>query len=165
MIKHPITSTNAGDEVFVDLIKSPAGITISRQPHIVNLAKELLRTVNPKKRNATIEFDLGRNIGNCEIVETTDKDYIIYAKPVRQSDFRRFVRRRNPEQTSFITITLHHHSDGSYELYDAWFGRNVPGLPGSETETDASKTFWENHAIVLDGYPLQNQTITTTCPY
>jgi len=165
MIKHPITKTINGDEIFVDLIKSPAAITIARQPHMLNLAKELIQTLNLKGKNTTIEFDMGRNIGNCEIVETTEKDYIIYAKPLHQKDFKRFVRRRSPEQTRFITITLHFHESGVYELHDAIFGRNTPGLPGSDTETAKSRAFWEAHAIALDGHPLQSQTITTSCPY
>lgn len=165
MIKHPVAKTQDGTPVYVDLIKSPASNTISHQPHVVTLISEVLATTSPQGKKSTIEFNFGRTIGNCEIVSTSEKDHIMYAKPLGRDTFFRFVRRRQPEQTSFITIILLLDSDGDYELHDVWMGRDMPGMPGSNNETSESKDFWENHAWVLEGFPVQNRTLTLTSPY
>jgi hypothetical protein len=165
MIKHPIANASDGNEIFVNLIDSPASIAIARQPQLVTFAKEIIALTKLKKKNIILEFDMGRNVGNCDIVETTDKDFIVYAKPLRQNGFRRFVRRRAPVQTSLVTLILHFHDGEGYELHDAWFGSNTPAMPGSQEETKDSKTFWASHALVLDSYQLQSKTLTTVCPY
>lgn len=165
MIKHPVAATKDGTQVYVDLIKSPASTTISQQPHVVTLIREVLSTIAPQGKTSTIEFDFGRNIGNCEVVATTEKDHIMFAKPQGRDMFFRFVRRRQPEQTSFVTIVLKLDSDGDYELNDVWMGRDMPALPGSGGETDISKAYWETHAWVIEGFPLQNRTLTLTQPY
>ena len=89
----------------------------------------------------------------------------MYAKSLNRETFSRFVRRRQPEQTAFITIVVRKDSDGEFELTDAWFGRDMPALPGSDNETTKSRTFWESHALILEGHPVQSKTLTLTCPY
>jgi hypothetical protein len=165
MIKHPIADTKDGIAVYVDLIKSPASVNISQQPHIVTLIKELLKSVAVAGGSVTLEVDFGRNIGNTDIVETTEKDHIVYAKRIKHDAFTRFVRRRTPKPTSFVTITLHKDTDGDYELFDAWIGRSVPPMPGGKDEAADSKDFWAHHALIIEGQSIQTRTLTLTCPY
>jgi len=165
MIKHPVANTKDGTQVYVDLIKSPASTTISQQPHVVTLVREVLSTISPQGKKSTIEFDFGHTIGNSDIVGTTEKDHIMYAKPQGRDIFFRFVRRRQPEQTNFVTIVLLLDDDGDYELRDVWMGRDMPAMPGTSHESADSKEYWETHARVIEGYPLQNRTLTLTRPY
>jgi hypothetical protein len=165
MIKHPIANTRDGIAVYVDLIRSPASINISREPHIVALIKELLKSTGVTGKTVTLEVDFGRTIGNTDIVETTEKDHIVYAKRIKHDTFTRFVRRRIPLPTTFVTIILHKDDDGDYELYDAWIGRKAPSMPGSDSETSESRNFWANHALIIEGQPLQTRTLTLTCPF
>ncbi|HEU4914005.1 MAG TPA: hypothetical protein VFT16_01175 [Candidatus Saccharimonadales bacterium] len=165
MIKHPIAKTLNGTDVYVDLIRSPASATISQQPYIVILIKEMLRHVSPKGQHSVIEFDFGRIIGSCDIVSTGAKDHIMYAKPINRDTFYRFVRRRQPEQTACITIVVRKDDEGDFELLDTWFGKDMPGMPGASNENDESKEFWQHHAIVLEGHPVQSKTLTLTCPF
>jgi len=164
-MKHPVANTSDGAAVYVDLIQSPASISISRDPHIVTLIKELLAIKRIAGRTLTLEVDFGRNVGNTDIVETTEKDRVVYAKRLKQETFTRFVRSRIPLPTSFITIILRKDAAGDYELYDAWLGPNVPSLPGTTTETAESKDFWMNHAFVIEGQSLQTRSLTLTCPF
>jgi len=164
-MKHPITKTHKGIPIYVDLIKSPASTSISQQPHLVTLVKELLNATNLNKPTVVIEYDFGRNIGNCDVIETTEKDHIVYAKRVKQENFARFVRRRNPAPSTFITAVLKLDSDGEYELHDIWIGRSIPPMPGTELETKESKDYWANHALVFEGQSLQLRSLTTVCPY
>ncbi|HSD56195.1 MAG TPA: hypothetical protein VLA92_03515 [Candidatus Saccharimonadales bacterium] len=165
MIKHPLATTLSGMPVYVDLINSPASNTIAQQPHISKLISEVLAAIKPKGKSPVIEFDFGRTIGTCDVVATTDKDIVMYAKPLKQDAFFRFVRRRHPEQTQYLTISLRQDSNNEYELYDVWMGRDLPAAPGSERETAESKPFWNTHAWVLDSHPVQHKTLTTTQPY
>lgn len=165
MIKHPVASTRHGATVYVDLINSPASSTISYQPHIVTLIKDLLSRTDLKAGESTVEFDFGHDIGSCEVVKTTEKDHIMYAKPINRPAFYRFVRRKQPDPTSFVTVIVRGDENGEYELLDTWFGRNMPAIPGAENETDQSRAFWATHAIILEGHPIQNKTLTLTCPY
>jgi hypothetical protein len=165
MIKHPITTTLSGIPVYVDLIKSPASATIAQQPHLVHLIKEMLETVKVSGDTVSIEHDFGRNIGNTDVVSTTEKDTILYAKRTKHEAFARFVRRRTPAPSSFISIVLKRDDDGEYELRDTWVGNLTPPFPGTEEATDESKIYWLEHALILEGQPIQVRTLTKTCPY
>lgn len=165
MIKHPITNTLNGTPVYVDLIKSPASVSIAQQPHLVYLIKEALETTKVKGDTVTIEHDFGRNIGNSDVVKTTEKDTILYAKRIKHDTFSRFVKRRTSAPSPFISIVLKKDSDGEYVLYDTWVGKLAPPFPGAEDATDESKAYWEEHALVLEGQPIQVRTLTKTCPY
>lgn len=164
-MKHPITTTRNGIPVYVDLIKSPAGTNISQQPHLVTLIKEFLPRSNVTKAKMSIEYDFGRNIGNCEVIETGGKDQIVYAKHVKRDNYIRFVRRKFPKPSTYITVLLERDADGEYALTETWIGQRMPPFPGTTEETEESRTYWENHAFVLEGQPIQFRSMTTTCPY
>jgi hypothetical protein len=165
MIKHPITTTLSGIPVYVDLITSPASATIAQQPHLVHLIKEMLETKKVSGATVSVEHDFGRNIGNSDVVLTTEKDTILYAKRVKRDTFARFVRRRMPAPSTFVSIVLLKDTDGEYELHDTWIGNLAPPFPGTTEATDESKAYWEDHALVLEGQPIQVRTLTKTCPY
>jgi hypothetical protein len=165
MIKHPIANTLSGIPVYVDLIKSAASVSIAQQPHLANLIKEALETEKISGDSVALEHDFGRNIGNSDVVKTTDKDTILYAKRAKQDSFARFVKRRPPAPSSCIAIFLKRDSDGEYELRDAWVGHIAPPFPGTEEETSESKTYWLDHALVLEGQAIQVRTLTKICPY
>jgi hypothetical protein len=162
-MKHPIANTLSGTPVYVDLINSAASSNIAQQPHLLGLVVELLRSTKITGASPSLEHDFGRNIGNSDIVKTTDKDIIVYAKRLKQDNFTRFVRRRMPTPTSFVSIELKKDSDGEYALTNAWIGRLAPPYPQDETAKDDS--YWSEHATVLEGQPIQLRTITTVSPY
>ena len=165
-MKHPIGTTLNGTPVYVDLINSAASANISQQPHLVTLIKELLESTNVSGTAPTVEYNFGRNIGNTVIVQTTEKDTIIYAKRLKQETFTRFVRRRVPAPTTYITISLSKDGDGEYALANAWIGRLIPPFPADqENEAQQSEAYWAQHALVLEGQPIQLRTVTQVYPY
>jgi hypothetical protein len=162
---HPLAVTRAGAEVYVNLIQSPAARHIGQQPHILGLAVRLLQNAKLVGEEIALEYDFGHPIGNTDIVETTAKDTIIYAKQLKQNTFTRFVKRRSLTNSSNLTLYLHRDSEGNYELHDVRIGHPTPPQPGSDNETTDSKSFWENHAVVLEGQPLQMSTLTKVSPF
>lgn len=161
---HPV-STKDGVHVYVNLTRSPAAAHISQQPHILTLAKELLDSLKFNSPRLVIEHDFGRVIGNTDVVETTAKDTVVYAKKLRQNTYCRFVRRRQLAPSQFLSMLMLKDDAGNFELRDIWVGRQVPPFPGDEDATDQSKTYWENHALVIDGHALQLSTLTKDVPY
>lgn len=162
---HHVAVAKNGVDIYINLISSSAAENVSRQPRILTLAKELLATHNISGAAVEIEQDFGRIIGNSEVVETTAKDTILYAKMLKKDTYCRFVRKRQMAPSSYLSIIIRRNEDGIYELADVRVGRLTPPFPAEdETESDG-KLYWENHAIVLEGQPLQLRTLTKTAPY
>jgi hypothetical protein len=113
----------------------------------------------------SIERDMGRVIGNTDIIETTDKDSIFYAQPNKKQVFSRYAKNRYPSPSPKLSIILEKDIDGNYEIRDTWIGPYNPPFPGDVRETSKSKTYWENHALVQDSQSVQSKTITKICPY
>ena len=165
MYKYVITQSPSGYEVYVNLIASPAGQCLSRQPYIINLIKEVLANTKLTKPQTAIEHDMGRIIGNTDIVETTEKDTIYYAQPNKKNIFLRFAKNRHPSPSHKLTIIIQRDTDGNYEVTNTWIGPCSPPFPGDKKATTKSKTYWESHALVPDAQAVQSKTITKLCPY
>lgn len=165
MHKHTIAQLSKGREIYINLITSPAGKYISHQPYVIQLIKEALSSVKPKGKRMAVEHDMGRVIGHTDIIKTTDKDTIFYARPIKQDVFSRYAKNRYPKPSRRLTLVLEQDDNGDYELYDTWIGPHSPPFPGHEKATAKSKTYWENHALAQDAQPVQSKTITKECPY
>jgi hypothetical protein len=165
MYKYVIMRSPSGYEVYVNLITSSAGQYLSRQPYVIGLIREVLEPMDLAKEQIAIERDMGRVIGNTDIVETTEKDTIFYAQPAKKSVFSRYAKNRFPSPSRKLTINLRQDTDGNYEIYDTWIGPDRPPFPGDKNETAKSKSYWKTHAFVQDAQAVQPKTITRVCPY
>ncbi len=124
-MKHPIVTTRNGIPVYIDLVRSQAAGQIARQPRLLTLAKEALQGATVSGSEPNIEQDMGRVIGHSFVVETTEKDTVIYAQCLNDKTFSRFVKHGRPSPTNYLTILLKQDGD-SYELHDTWIGRLRP---------------------------------------
>jgi len=165
MQRYTITMVRNGVEVYVNLISSTAGARLNRQPYLLRLIEESLKSHQLKGPEVTIEQDMDRLIGNTNIVETSDKDTIFYAQAHKKANFSRYVKNRYLAPSRYITVLLERDDKGDYEVKDVWIGQFAPPFPGDEQETDLSKSYWENHALVMDTNDIQSKTITKICPY
>lgn len=164
-MKHIIAQTHNGFVVYTDLIKSPAAAHISAQPHLLGLVKEALVRTNINSKSVRMEQDMGRDIGYDYVAKTTADDTVFYAQLLKSDIYTSFIKNGKPAATRYLTIIMQKDVNGEYELHDTWIGRLNPPLPGSEDETDASKTYWDNHARIFDKQPLKMSTITKVSPY
>jgi len=165
MYKHLLIALPNRRQVYVDLITSPAGHYLSRQPYVINLIKEVLAPMRLRQPEVTIEHDMGRVIGNTNIVETSEKDAIIYAQPHKKKTYARYAKNRSLSPSQILTIILEQDEAGNYELLDTWIGPYTPPFPGEDKATQTSKTYWESHALVMDNLMVQTKTITKDSPY
>ncbi|HSX45969.1 MAG TPA: hypothetical protein VLG27_03140 [Candidatus Saccharimonadia bacterium] len=165
MYKFVIAKLRDGNVIYVNFISSSAGHYLSRQPYVIALVKELLTAKKLRGERIVIEQDMGRTIGKTDIVATSEKDIIYYARPVKSDVFSRFAKNRYPQSSNKLTIIVVQDTDGNYEVSDAWIGPNCPAFPGDEYETIESKEYWQSHALVQDAQAIQSRSITKTCPY
>ena len=164
-MKHPIGHSRNGHAVYVNLIKSEAATHISQQPHLAKFAAEVLQKTTLEGAEIHLEYDMKRPVGYDFVVTTTEKDTILYAQTVRDTVYSRFVKNGKPVPAQHVVLMLRLDEEGEYELLDTWIGRINPPRPGSDNETTESKTYWAEHAFVLDSQPIQLRTVTKVCPY
>jgi hypothetical protein len=165
MYKYSILESSNGYEIYVNLIESPAGKYLSRQPYVINLVREVLDKKKLSGPEVIIEQNMGRVIGNTEIVPTSEKDTIFYAQPFKKKVFSRYVKNRSMSPSTQLTIVIIKDEVGDYEITNAWIGPSSPPFPGDERATTTSRTYWETHALVADSQIIQSKTITKVCPY
>src|SRR5438270_126214 len=165
MYRYVIVQSPKGYEVYINLISSSAGHYLSRRPYVINLIKEVLGTMKLRGDHVEIEHDMGRNIGNTDIIETSEKDTIYYAQPNKTTVYSRYAKNRYPLPSKTLTIILARDKAGDYEVCDTWIGPCSPPFPGHEKETANSKPYWQTHALVQDAQPIQSKSITKLCPY
>jgi hypothetical protein len=164
-MKHPVGQTRNGISVYVDLVHSKAAPHIASHPYLLGLAKEVVQQLNARGPEITVTYDMGRNVGYDFVVDTTDKDTVLYAQVLRENIYTRFVKNGQPLATRHLTVVLHRGEDGTYELHDVWAGHISPPRPGSLKETPESKPYWEHHAFILAAQQLQLRTVTKVRPY
>jgi len=164
-MKHLIGQSRNGIQVYTQLIGSPAGARIAKQPQLLTLAKELFTKVALRGPEVRLEYDMNRPVGYDFVVETSDKDIVFYGRLLKDEVYTRFVKNSKAQPTQYIMVNLVRDSENNYELSDIRLGNLAPPRPGSTDETAESKQYWASHALILDGQPLQLQTVTKTCPY
>jgi len=166
-MKHLIGRTHNHTEVYVNLIGSLAGASIARQPRLLALIKDVIRQTDISGDHLRFDRDMGKAVGYSYVVETGEQDNVVYARRVHDSIFTRFVRHGTPKVTQYVSLVLQKDADGKYELQDAWIGPLCPPRPGAELASDqsASRSFWANHAWLLNDEPVQPRTLTKVCPY
>ena len=163
---HLVGYARNGVGVYVDLVSSKAAKHIAREPHLLRLAADALPGISLKKPAVHLEHDMGRLIGYDFVIKATDADSIFYVQLVRDTAYTRFTKSGKPSPTQYLSLIMQRGADGiSYELHDIWIGRQTPPKPGSDDETDESKAYWGEHALIFDNQPMQSRTLTKTRPY
>jgi len=164
-VKHPVTHSANKKPIYVQLINSRVASKISREPHLLTLAQELLEKEKLNEKIVAIEVDMDRVIGSTEVIETKEGDSIFYAMERKSDVFTRYVKHRKAEETNYMTLALKQDDDGEYELLDIITGTYTPPMPGEPDADKKSLEFWKNHAVVMNGQAIQSKTVTTDCPY
>ncbi len=161
-----VTKTKNGLDVYVDLETSHAATHLKAHPELFNLMKEVLENYEVKQGQIRFQTDLGRIVGQKDLVPTTEADDIFYAKRPNRDKYTRFVRNRKAEPTPFITIELHKKNEKDYEIFTVFIGELCPGFPFGKNDPNPTKReFWNRHALVDGNQEILPETITAECPW
>jgi hypothetical protein len=134
--------------------------------NIRQILPEILQEINTDKDFIKQEIDIGRKDFENICVETTDEDEIIFAKRKYRDGFTRFVKNRQPEKTSKITIILKKtQEEDTYFIVTAFSGSGAEVEPWDRQADSKSIHFWNNHALIWDGKDVDENTITEKCPW
>lgn len=158
------TSKN-GKKVFYDSVYSHAATHFNDAPELKNIVIEILTNKALQGKKIEGDIDMGRFVGNMDVVEVDNTDDILYAKRKNRDEYVPFTKSRTVQPTRFVSMGLILR-DENYELTSAWFGEfESPPFPGETTATQESVVFWNKHAFVWGSQGVQEHTVTDVCPW
>ena len=161
-----ITSKN-GVCVYVDVDSGHAATHFSDDDTLFNLVKEIIRGSSLEGDDIKFEYVFDHVIGECDLQAVDEHDEILYARRKHRDRLSKFVKNKPRHQCSSVTIVLKRVEDG-YELQSAWIGHLVPSFPKTNTSIDQDieeKKYWETHALVWGKQAVDEDSITTICPW
>lgn len=144
-----------GEMVLVDYANTNVEYHLLETPDLLSLVCEALPTIaTAGQAQVVVERDLGRTIGTTNLVETTDRDEIVYAKRIGRSTYSRFAKNRQPLPCKSIVVVLRKRVEGYY-LWTAMCGKLLP-----EEAYQQDSQFNAAHALVYDDQLVQVDTVT-----
>jgi hypothetical protein len=128
---------------------------------------EVFRKVNASGRSRFgEEVNLGRVVGSTTCVTTSAEDVIRYARRVNRLGHTRFVLNREAERCSTVFVAFEKVEDEpKYVLLTAYVGHRSEVEPWDTTATDTSRHFWDRHALLWGTEPIDEDSVTSVCPW
>jgi hypothetical protein len=133
-------------------------------------ADSLIHSLTKDFEVMTIE--LSKPTGFSALVETTEKDDVVYAKRVGRETYTRFVKNKEKEITSNLVVILKRNKFNPEEYYLITMYPGTESLKEPEDINISSKDellksidFWNRHALIYDESIIDKSTIKTYCPY
>lgn len=149
-----------GEDVFD---RDPSHIHVGITPEMLQYALSRVRPEAGEERiKRTVDF--GRIVGVSNCVQTQEGNEIVYARRLHRGGLSRFVKNREPEPTSLLTLTVRRMSNGQYELRTAYIGGPgcvEPWAANSQERLRESRSFWSRYALCWGSEPIIPGTETT----
>lgn len=152
-------------EILYDPALSHVATHFEDTPTLKRVVIEVLESTNVNEDTMFFEHNLGRIIGTSDLVDTNEDDVILYAKRKNRDTYTRFTTSQTAKECSTITVLIERKNDTQYNLWSAWIGYKGPSFPGDENETPDSKPYWNSHALVWGRQEIDENTITSECPW
>lgn len=137
------------DGIVVDIDREHMKAHESVMPFLKQIIPTLVVGDQPFIKTA---IDMGQIIGVTDCVETTQHDDIVYAKRPGRPGKTRFVKNRNPQPSSHVTLIMKR-VGRRFKLLTGFIGNVAEKEPFDKSiRTDAefmqAKHFWDRHALV-----------------
>ncbi len=165
MDDHQVAVSANGKDVYINLMQPPTSLTISRNPNLLSLIKEIAAKSEFTKPSIDIEYDMKRTVGYADSVVTKNDDTVFYARQAKSPAFTRFVKNRKTDSTTIVSMHLEETGPKAYTIKNVWIGPMPMPFPGVDNAPAESKDYWADHAVVYNGQPLMASTVTKDCPY
>ena len=149
--------------------------TILSRPGLEDLVRESLQYIDALERQKIIRaVNLRRVVGTTPLLKTTSADEIVYARRIGIEFSTRFVKNRDPEPTTFITVILHKYGNRRVFLLDTAFtGKMKHFVEPNEAdrfaptgeEREVAKRYWAERAWAWDPDSIVLGSVTMICPW
>lgn len=152
MQKYELLCRSENDKKIVfDPINSHTATHFNDAPKLRSLAEELLGNMTLEDDLIAKDFDMGRIIGECDVVEINESDEIVYAMRKSREDQGHvpFTKSRLSQPSQMMSIYLLRKDNEAYELSSIWVGEfESPPFPQMNNATADSVPYWTQHAFV-----------------
>ncbi len=137
-------------------------------PHLKDVVTSILPTLELLEDVVGVDLDMGKDVGESDVVETDGLDEIVYAIRTQREDqgYVPFTKSRTSQPTRYLSIYLVRQSEDTYELSSTWFGRfESPMFPQMDNATEESIPYWNSHAFVWGSQEIIPGTERSDCPW
>ena len=163
-----LATSDNGMDVYCEPEHSHAATHFAEAPQLKALTQEIIaRTALEGDDPILLETDMGRIVGNTDLVENKPGDVIVFAKRRNRGNiYTSFNKTQQPQPCSVVSVAFKHLNDKKYELVSAWIGPlDSPSFPGEPEATADSKPYWTTHSLVWGTQGIQPGTETPVCPW
>ena len=160
-------SANSKQVVF-DPVNSHTATHFKDAPGLKELAKELLSDMNLEGDLIAKDVDMGKIVGNSDVVEIDDTDVIVFAMRKNREDqgYVPFTKSRPSQPCSLVSIHLIKKDEDTYELSSVWIGQyESPMFPQMSNATADSIPYWSQHAFVWGSQEIIAGSERNDCPW
>ena len=157
-----------GESVVFDSVNSHVATHFKDSPTLRGITRDLLICMDLKGALTAKDVDMGKVIGNSDVVDVDNSDTIVYAmrKNRRDQGYVPFTKSRSPQPSSLISIYLVKKDSETYELSSVWIGEyESPLFPQMNNVTAESIRFWSKHAFVRGSQVIIPGTVLLNCPW
>lgn len=157
-----------GKRIVFDPVNSHTATHFNDAPALRTIAKELLSSFSLEGELVAKDVDMGKIIGNSDVVEINDKDEVVYAMRKNREDqgYVPFTKSQSSQPSSMVSIYLIKKDDETYELSSVWIGEyESPMFPQMDNATAESIPYWSKHAFAWGSQEIIPGSILTKCPW
>lgn len=157
-----------GKKVIFDPVTSHTATHFKDSPKLPGLVEELLSQMVLEGDLIAKDINLGKIVGDSDVVEVDNSDEIVYAmrKSRKDQGYVPFTKSCTSQPSQMISIYLVHKDDETYELSSTWIGEyDSPAFPQMENATAESIPYWSKHAFVWGSQEIISGTEITNRPW
>lgn len=157
-----------GKKVVYEPANSHTSTHFNDAPKLRELVTELLSRKVLEGDIVAEDVDMGRVVGNSDVVAVSDEDEMVYAMRTKREDqgFVLFVKNQESEPSTKVSIYLEQKAEDTYKLSSAWIGEfESPMFPQMDNATPESIPYWKKHAFVWGSQEIIQGTERKECPW
>jgi len=157
-----------GMKIMFDPVNSHTATHFKDAPTLRRVTEELLSSMLLEGDLVAKDVDMGRIIGNSDVVEVGEEDDVVYAMRRNREDqgYVPFTKSQSSQPSSMISIHLVKKDEETYELSSVWIGEyESPMFPQMDNATGESIPFWSKHAFVWGSQEIIPGSTLGSCPW